>query len=521
MCAASSTTTSSETLRCRPSTTKRGRARPGPPAQRARDPEDHRTESSTSVTAPVPRLRYHSGLGPAAARITPPPARRRRSRRLRPGATRRAGRPRDSSHSRRRGSAHDRGGARRVGVHARGRGDADRPPHRRGRLAGARDRRCDGRRARRAATGARSCSRSPGRRRSRPRAGPRRRGRRGGRRSRGRSSRAAGTGPAVATSPPRLTSVGEPVAAAMAARRAIGGQRLGRRPEIQAASGRRRSSRRRASSSTVRQPAAGIPATASAASAVHRGEVAVVAEGDERRGDGGVHRAPRSARRPAARRARPRVNSALAAHDAPGRVVGAHQLRIGVGSGCTRGRWRRARHQQALRAAQRGCPSTTTTAVVPIASQRRRGVRAAHDPPEVTAGGAGRAGRRAPAAGAPEAAAAPPSPAGCAPRAASSAGRRCPRCVVRCRRRTRSGGARVGAPAPSRPSPSRLPGLVAAASALTLAAASTATVAMTAVIRRSRRSAPSRRATGREPARACLVAEIAMRALSARRVGAS
>ena len=78
MCAASSTTTSSETLRCRPSTTKRGVRAPSRQRSVPVIPRITDAESRTSVTAPVPRLRYHSGLGPAAARITTPPAMRPR-----------------------------------------------------------------------------------------------------------------------------------------------------------------------------------------------------------------------------------------------------------------------------------------------------------------------------------------------------------------------------------------------------------------------------------------------------------
>ena len=367
MCAASSTTTSSETLRCRPSTTKRGVRAPGRQRSVPVMPRSTVVESRTSVIAPVPRLRYHRGLGPAAARImrvagqaptvTTAPVRvdepRGQAERLEP--------------ARRGRSAHDRRGARRVGVHARGRGDGDGAPHRRRRLAGARvDDVMD------VAPGAapaahRRCSTSPGRRRARPRAGRRRRGRRGGRRSRARASRPAGPGPAVATSPPRLTSVGDPVAAAMAVAARSAASALAVAPRSRRQPGREAqepAAARRARRSASRPRA--TPVTSSGASAAHRGEVVVVAQGDERRRDGRVDEA--AGLLGGAQRGAHGVREQPA--DAPSRARRPRwpaSARSRRGSGCTRGRWRRARPRSRRLACSAHGSSTTTTAVVPMA----------------------------------------------------------------------------------------------------------------------------------------------------------
>ena len=79
----------------------------------------------------------------------------------------------------------------------------------------------------------------------------------------------AGAGPAVAMSPPRLTSTPQPPAAWAAARGAVGGQRLGGRAEVEPHAVRQPDGARRARrATTVRQPlsarslstGAGVPA---------------------------------------------------------------------------------------------------------------------------------------------------------------------------------------------------------------------------------------------------------------------
>ena len=152
-------------------------------------------------------------------------------------------------------SAHDRGGARRVGVHARGGGDADGPPHRRGRLAGGGvDDVVDGR-ARRAATGAPSVldvARPPPRTVTLLAVGV--------------GAGAVVVGHADEPAAGRDGPGGRHVAAEVDERRrpgrrrdgrrgAVGGQGLGRRAEIEAAPrARAAAAGARASSVTVRQP---------------------------------------------------------------------------------------------------------------------------------------------------------------------------------------------------------------------------------------------------------------------------
>ena len=189
-------------------------------------------------------------------------------------------------------AAHDRGGARRVGVDARGRGDADGPPRPARPARRWPGRRCGGRPRRRVASGAPWCSTwpapppidghalavglGPARWSSVTRDRPSRRPGRAGRRRRRHRGRRA-----WASRRPRRCAR----AARSAARALAVAPRSSRHPRVI------RSTPRRASSVTPRQPAAGIPRTSSAASASDRREVAVVAQGDERRGDRGVDRA--------------------------------------------------------------------------------------------------------------------------------------------------------------------------------------------------------------------------------------
>ena len=219
--------------------------------------------------------------------------------------------------------------------------------------------------------------------------GPRRRCRRDGRRSRGRASRPRGPGlPSPRRHRGRRAS-GEPVAAAMRRRGAVGGQRLGRRPEVEAAPGGEAQQPRAARRAPrCASPRAGTPRTSSAASASHRREVAVIAQGDERRGDGGVDGALgllRGAQRDAHGLREQPARSASGGRPRRWRA----SARSRGGSGCTRGRWRRARPPSRRSASRtRGLVDHDDRGGADRL-QGRRGVGGAHEPPEVTGGGGG------------------------------------------------------------------------------------------------------------------------------------
>ena len=311
----------------------------------------------------------------------------------------------------------------------------------------------------------------------------------------------------------------------MAPRGAVGGQRLGRRPEIQAAPGAQPQQpplrvQRHAAPSRGRYPAHVVRCVG-----VHRREVAVIAQGDERRGDGGVDGAL-GLLRGAQRDAHGLREQPARRRQAPGRVVGAHQLRIGAEPAAGAVDGVELGRQQALGLAHGGLLDHDDRGGADRL-QGRRGVGGAHDPPEVTGGRR----RRLLDGG----------------RLLRGRGRRLRRrgrsrgLLLRRRRRR---GRVVGLPVPAlvvagrvarRRAPRRrvearcatwavafeVPGLVAAASALTLATASTATAAMTAVMWRSRRRARSRWATSSRTSERVRRTGGAIGPLSAVRVGAT
>ena len=256
MCAASSTTTSSETLRCRPSTTKRGVRAPGRQRSVPLMPRSTVIESRTSVIAPVPRLRYHRGLGPAAARLMRVAGQAPTVTTAPSAATSRAGRPSDSSH---RGADAPRTIAAVLAVLASTHEAAATVTVRHTGAAGSPVRGSTmwwtsrpARRQRR--TVVLDVARPPPSTATRwPSApGPARWS------SVTRTSQPpGGTGPAVATSPPRLTSVGDPVAAAMAVAARSAASALAVAPRSRRQPGARRSSGAARRAQRVRQPAAG------------------------------------------------------------------------------------------------------------------------------------------------------------------------------------------------------------------------------------------------------------------------
>ena len=172
-----------------------------------------------------------------------------------------------------------------------------------------------------------------------------------------------------------------------APRGAVGGQRLGRRPEIQAALGAQPQQpplrvQRHAAPSRGRYPAHVVRCVG-----VHRREVAVIAQGDERRGDGGVDGAL-GLLRGAQRDAHGLREQPARRRQAPGRVVGAHQLRIGAEAAAGAVDGVELGRQQALGLAHGGLVDHDDRGGADRL-QGRRGVGRAHDPPEVTGGGGG------------------------------------------------------------------------------------------------------------------------------------
>ena len=123
----------SDTLRCTPSITKRGQRVLLKASDVRRRPSTTLAVRSSSVTAPVARVRYHRALGPAVASNVSSEA---SSGSGQPAAsviapsraTSRAGSPRNSSHSGARSRAENRRRAGDVGVDAAARRHADGPP---------------------------------------------------------------------------------------------------------------------------------------------------------------------------------------------------------------------------------------------------------------------------------------------------------------------------------------------------------------------------------------------------------
>ena len=298
-CTATHTSASSDTLRCRASMTKRGQ-RPRRQRSDVDDAEhDARRQEHERDRRPAPRVRYQSGLGPAATMLIgrPPPASRRRRRRRRPRrrggrqpeAASQAGAPRPRTIAAvlaMLASTHEPAAtltvrqARRAGSPVRGIDDVvdGRPP---------------------AATGARSCSTSPGRRRDRRPSGRARRVR-----PRWSSVTRTGQPPPGPARRRRCRRRGRP--ARRPRRRRDPRARRGRRPAPSPSRPGRAHARRRPARSaprvdvTVRQPAAGGRAAGAGPFGGDRREVAVVAEAPDRPPDGRVDVAaggPRGAQR--------------------------------------------------------------------------------------------------------------------------------------------------------------------------------------------------------------------------------